>query len=133
MTDQEFLEIINAHLEGKTIEQRLLTNKNIDNAWVTIPLCLKWNLAEYEYRIKPINIFEPYATIEEFVANMKEHGPYIKYKKGEKYYLPTEVNKEKTVQMGIYNAAETKKSFEYLAKNAVWQDGTPCANVIVKK
>lgn len=57
MTDDEIIEVVQAHKEGKKIQVRvLLTSKwykrGIDDAWENMAIC-SWNFSDCEYRVAP--------------------------------------------------------------------------------
>jgi hypothetical protein len=48
MTDQEIIEIVTAHINGKTIQCRYQKGP-----WADVLGTLAWNFGEFDYRIKP--------------------------------------------------------------------------------
>lgn len=105
-----------AYLDGKQIQVKYSRN----GCWedVDIP---NWNWDDNEYRIKPENKLVPYDCQEEFIEGMKEHGPYLKDNDGI-LKMPLVIGKA-TVVVGF---REDQPTYEELARNYWWQDGSPC-------
>jgi hypothetical protein len=58
MTDDQILEVVQAHKEGKKIQGRLLGScplylNGIDDKWVDLISGVDWNFKETEYRVAP--------------------------------------------------------------------------------
>lgn len=70
---KKLLPIIQAYCEGKTIQSRCITNE--------IPLwwdnnAPKFNVDDFEYRIKPEPKYRPFANAEECLEEMEKHQPF---------------------------------------------------------
>lgn len=105
--------VLQAAKEGKTIQRR---EKCSNDEWEDAKPF--WNFVSLDYRVKPEPKLRPYANADEFLAAMKEHGPYLK--EAGDYCLPIHFHDE-----GVWDVDEF---FEYgqLMDEAVWQDGSPC-------
>lgn len=115
---KELLPIIQAYAEGKPIQI-----KGLGGQWTDVNYELDFNSKISYYRIKPETKLRPYATPEEFLQAMKEHGPYLCLGT-EQYYLPIMIVRDN----GIVYSGRFKtyfKNYEELIK-LVWQDNTPC-------
>lgn len=79
---KDLLPIIQAFAEGKPIEYRALGYEHWGRA--TTPT---FNIASYEYRIKPKPKYRPFEDAEECWQEMLKHQPFgwIKYKEENKY------------------------------------------------
>ena len=121
MTTKEKIAVMQAFDEGKPIEYKLATDSDTDWVLNSDP---QWDWEKCIYRIKPEPKLRPYATPEEFLQAMKEHGPCIRL--GVKqYYIPKMIDDNK----GIVYADRFRSYFvEYkdLPGQMVWQDNTPC-------
>lgn len=116
MKDLDYmLFVMQAAQEGKAIECRSLDSEN----WAEL-VHPQWNWEECEYRVNPLPKVRPYANAQEFLAAMKEHGPYI-YNNG--YY-------DIVLQFGGYGVMIGKTDLTYSKLlEYQWQDGTPCGIV----
>lgn len=113
MTYNEMIAVLQAANEGKTIQRRpKLSTKEYED------IKYSWNFDIFDYRVKPEPTIRPYANADEFLKDMKEHGPYIK--EGMAYCLPVHVSDEH-----VYDADEGF-NYEQLLKEIVWQDGHHC-------
>jgi hypothetical protein len=78
MTDQEIIEVVSAHKEGKTIQYR----ERRDRAWITYSHndVLYWNFVCYEYRVKPepityyANVYPGETTFYSTLESANEHA-----------------------------------------------------------
>lgn len=114
MTYDEMIAVLQAAKEGKKIQCKL-RQESVSEYEDTFPI---WNFDGFDYRVKPEPKLRPYANAEEFLAAMKEHGPYLK--EAGDYCLPIHFHDE-----GVWDVDEF---FEYgqLLEEAKWQDGHPC-------
>lgn len=113
MTYDEMIAVLQAAKEGKTIQTKL-KRTTIEYA-DTKPT---WNFDLFDYRVKPEPKIRPYANAEEFLAAMKEHGPYLKG--AGDYCLPIHFHDE-----GVWDKDDFFE-YEQLLEEAKWQDGHPC-------
>lgn len=125
MENNRHAEIINAWNEGKTIQY-----KNGEN-WDDITedgsnyllYCLSGNLNNL--RIKPEKKLRPYENINEFLSDLKEHGPLL-FHKSSLWYRSIKAVHERF--KGIYLNCETDNniSMQQLLSDFKWQDGADC-------
>lgn len=123
---RELINIIQAYVDGKTIQL------HVCNEWVDItnpdfdknPKC---------YRIKPELKYRPYANAEEFLKDMKKHGPMVRFIEDNPVYTTyaTPVNirgawVDITSAVAFTKRLDTSYTFLGLLKNFTWQDNTPC-------
>lgn len=117
MTYDEMIAVIEAAKEGKTIQTKLkrTTAEYAD----TKPT---WNFDTFDYRVKPEPTIRPYANAEEFLKDMKEHGPCVKYETELAliYIMPTILTK------GCVELNSEYFSYEEMTRYHTWQDGHPC-------
>lgn len=122
MTTLEQIRVMQAYVDGKVIQMR----PKHENVWQD---CYKydefkddyWDFVRFDYRIKPENKLTPYDCANEFLEAMKEHGPYLKDNDGI-LKLPLVIGKA-TVVVGF---SEDQPTYEELAREYKWQDGSPC-------
>lgn len=117
---KKLLPIIQAYCEGKTIQSRCITSE--------IPLwwdnnAPKFNVDDFEYRIKPEPKYRPFANAEECLEEMKKHVPFSWVKDKYSFY-PIEMicdwfDKECIKCCGTWFTPE--KMF----KDSTFLDGTP--------
>lgn len=125
MTDDQIIEVVKAHKEGKVIQWC-----NADkNDWADYQVCsfkdsgLNFDFMHYDYRIKSEPKLRPYRDAKEFLAAQKEHGPYlIDTAFGEHYYMPTEISNTK---IWFYEGTHLY-TYSAVMSSLKWQDGTPC-------
>ena len=131
MTDDQIIEVVRAHRDGKIIQWC-----NADkNDWADYQVCcfkdsgLNFDFIHYDYRIKPESKFRPYANAEEFLRAQKEHGPYFKYKEGNKNWFPPDIIDDEGCHIGVSkwkDNHESSVSYYWICDKFKWQDGTPC-------
>ena len=118
MTIDEMIAVLQAYKEGKTIE---------------VGFCGEWNelkepifdfTGKCGYRIKPEPHYRPFQSAEEVMEAIKEHGGWVRYKKGG-YYKITYFADE-GVQISDASVDSYKKSFEELT----FIDGTPFGKLV---
>lgn len=131
MTDDQIIEVVKAHKEGKVIQWC-----NADkNDWADYQVCsfkdsgLNFDFMHYDYRIKPEPKLRPYKSVEEFLTAQKEHGPNII--EDDWFGIPLSGrNYGEDTKIFLYN--EIGKSFTAVSFKVIcnkpykWQDGTPC-------
>lgn len=112
MTYDEMIAVIQAANEGKTIQRR---EKCSNDEWEDAEPF--WNFVSFDYRAKPEMKLRPYANAEEFLAAMKEHGPYLL--RDCTYFMPILVDDDGVIDKDDFTDYE--EMVEY-----TWQDGHPC-------
>ena len=76
MKVSEQIDIIKAYEDGKSIERRAFFTsewKSIDNI-----NNYQFNFSEYEYRIKQVQKYRPYESVEEAFNDAKKHGFWVR-------------------------------------------------------
>ena len=128
-------DVLKAYSDGKTIQVRFFHNK-FPSGWTDwedadLDKYAFSSMNDTEWRIKPELKLRPYANVQEFLKDQKEHGPYL--------YVH---NNSKDLCLPIMFPNSTN-SFWYLWKDYTdnelkwqnscfklldgkWQDGTPC-------
>lgn len=115
MTDQQIIEVISAHMDGKTIEYK---RKGLDNiGWHVCCPNPMWDFRNFDYRVKEEPKYRPYKSAEEFLKAQKEHGPYLEFS-GD-FHMPLDINNEGVKVFLVYYKYET------VLKDYTWQDGHP--------
>lgn len=72
--------------------------------------------------------YRPYNNIEEFLNAQKEHGPYLKYKEGNKNWFLPDIIDDEGCHIGVskWNNHEGSISYSWICYKFKWQDGTSC-------
>lgn len=116
MTDQEIIDIVTAHKEGKTIEYK---RKGLDNiGWHVYCPNPMWDFRNFNYRVKEESKYRPYKNAKEFLNAQKEHGPNLEFK--DTFYMPLDINNEGVKVFWV------EYKYKAILKDYTWQDGTPC-------
>ena len=112
---KELLPIIQAFVEGKTIEART----NAISKWIetTTP---KFDLL-HEYRIKPEPKYRPFANANECFEEMKKHQPFGWVKAYYGQFVITEIRDSKAT----IGRNDRLLDFDYIFSNYKFIDGTP--------
>lgn len=112
---KEWLPIIQAYAEGKTIER-----KNLSGSW-TEATCPSW-ANNIEYRIKPEPKYRPFNSQEECWQEMQKHQPFgwVRGKYSEVLYHIDSIASDRVVF-----AFGNHMSFDFIIKNYEFADGTP--------
>lgn len=136
MTDQEIIEIIKAHSEGLTIQYRKIGDKKYVD--IEKEEELPWNFMDYEYRVKQCKV-EAYRTSEEFIDDMKVHGPLLLFNEGslsethyKTYVLPISIRGgwvDVSPAVAYTATLSTSYSLKAISTEFIWQDGTPCYKI----
>lgn len=113
MTYDEMIAVLQAAKEGKKIQFKL-RQESVREYEDTFPI---WNFDGFDYRVKPEQKLRPYANAEEFLAAMKEHGPYLL--RDCTYFMPILVDNDGVIDKDDFTDYE--EMVEY-----TWQDGHPC-------
>jgi len=79
MTIEEMIALMTAYKEGKKIECRKSGEES--DPWKRID-SPGWNWYYYDYRVAPQPKYRPFANAEEVMEAIKEHGDWVKNKKG---------------------------------------------------
>ena len=117
---KELLPIIQAFVEGKTIECKC---KSLFGSWAEAN-CPSWSV-NLEYRIKPESKYRPFKTREECWEEMQKHKPFgsLKSKDDEYFCLIGSVNKDDTITLAI--EPNTYYAYHYIFEHYIFSDGTP--------
>lgn len=81
---KDLIKIMQAFLEGETVEQRAVISDNYRSGWFT-HTGDDWNTNKFEYRIKPKPQYRPFRNQEECWKEMKNHQPFGWIKVGGHY------------------------------------------------
>ena len=111
---KELMPIIQAFVEGKTIEYR-----EYDGEWKEAHTPT-WSSRLF-YRIKPEPKYRPFKTKEECWNEMMKHEPFgwVKSPRGELFCI------ERVFDKGIAYKYSCREFDEYLEDNYIFKDGTP--------
>ena len=120
MKVSEQIAIIKAYEDGKSIERRAFFTSewkiidNINN--------YQFNFSEYEYRIKQVQKYRPYESVEEAFNDAKKHGFWVR--NVDRMYLRFidcfNETKNRCIYLGDYSADDILDMF-------VWHDDdSPC-------
>lgn len=109
------ISVMQAAQEGRKIEYR--HNDQLSNGWKPCPQP-SWNWIHFEYRVKPEPQLRPYVNAKEFLAAMKEHGPYV-YRNG--FYSIVGIIDDNGVKVDNAHIPY----IHLLSLDYQWQDGTP--------
>ena len=117
---KELLPIIQAFVEGKTIECKC---KSLFGSWAEAN-CPSWSV-NLEYRIKPESKYRPFKTREECWEEMQKHKPFgsLKSKDDEYFCLIGSVNKDDTITLAI--EPNTYYAYHYIFEHYIFSDDTP--------
>lgn len=109
MTDREMINVISAHENGEPIQ---ISIKERDH-WLDCEADPEWDFRRFDYRIKPLGErYRPYRTPEEFIADARKHGEWIKHREGYYFKIPT---------------VSLNSDFDIWLRDYTWQDdGSPC-------
>lgn len=123
MTDQEIIDVVKAHQEGKKIEFRWDPRFQLKaNDWVLCTEYNMWDFSIYEYRVKPEPKFRPYKNAEEFMEARRTHGPALIDRRITAYIqfvMPAQVG------LRVY-FKDLAVSYDELLYSYTWMDGTSC-------
>lgn len=117
---EKFLPIIQAYIEGKTIQQK--RQVGYEDEWVDVNHLL-WNENPSNYRIKPESTYRPFKNQEECWNEMHKHPDfgYIIYDNSYRVIL--------TVDSGeitfLYDMEPCSPDFEQCLRQAKFTDGIP--------
>lgn len=98
---ENLIKIMQAFLEGETVEERVVFLNNRTAGWVK-HTGNDWNTTEYEYRIKPKSQYRPFKDGNECWEEMQKHQPFGWVKISNCYNHITEVNNENLFINGGY-------------------------------
>jgi len=138
---KELAAILNAAAEGKVIEEY----DRVNNTWSEVtPSDLKYkNACNAGYlRVKPELKYTPYKSAIDVVFDVKNHGPYVRFKDdGVVYHTLTCVYEDYDgklkVEFDDFDAEEDvdekfdERNAEYIFENYEWQDGHPFGILLV--
>ena len=113
---KEWLPVIKAFSEGKTIEY-----KNLSGPWIETK-SPSWS-NNFEYRIKPEPKYRPFKNQEECWQEMLKHQPFgwIRGKYSAILYLIDSIASDREACVSGNHV-----SFDFIIKNYEFADGTPC-------
>lgn len=114
---ENLIKIMQAFLEGETIEERIVFLNNRTAGWVT-HTGNDWNTTKYEYRIKPKPQYRSFKNGNECWEEMQKHQPFGWVKIYNCYNHITEVNNENLFINGGYFDLESAY------KNVAFADGS---------
>lgn len=114
---KEYLPIIKAFAEGKTIQSKQTNASNKE--WRDIEECNF--LSIHSYRIKPEPEYRPFKTQEECWEEMHKHSDFgwIKYKNSKSYIQISYIGNNITLK------TDYGYGFNYIFDNFLFTDGTP--------
>lgn len=132
MTTKEMIEVMQAFIDGETIEVKYNDDPDSEYNITKLP---DWDWERLVYRIKPKEKYRPYNCIEEFLQAQKEHGPYIRnLTLPAHYYLPAEVffdiNDDNDFTVVFTDRIDITNKTLANKEEWQWQDGTPCCKLI---
>lgn len=114
---ENLIKIMQAFLEGETVEERVVFLNNRTAGWVK-HTGNDWNTTKYEYRIKPKSQYRPFKDRNECWEEMQKHQPFGWVKIFNCYNHITEVNNENLfINGGYFN-------LESAYKNIAFADGS---------
>ena len=120
---KEMLPIIQAYVEGKTVQYEFYTDiwKDIKEPSFR---------SDVKYRIKPEQKYRPFKTKEECWNEMQKHQPFgfLVSKDDGYFYLIVSVQSEndfKDVVITLATEPNTEYSCAYIFKHYIFSDGTP--------
>ena len=119
---KDLIKIMQAFLEGETVEQRAVISDNYQSGWFT-HTGDDWNTNKFEYRIKPKPQYRPFKDVNECWAEMKNHQPFGWVKVGEHYKNIVELNKNNRVF--INSDYSSNYDLEEMYQDTTFADGTP--------
>lgn len=114
MTDDEIIEVVQGHKNGKTIQFFL----ELDREWKNVVGKPTWNFDAITYRIKPEPKLRPY-TYEEALEAWKLHK-YVKNKTG--HFASNILG----MQYDKIKLSENFVCYQTLLDYYTWEDDTPC-------
>lgn len=129
-TIEEMISVMQAYADGKKIEYKLSNGDCYPWRTTNEP---DWEWRSYDYRVKPEppkKKIVPYESAEEFLAAMKEHGPFIKlHCKSDgwfSYMAVLNIDNDKTAWLNNHDCgSEDGTTFDELTdERYTWQDGT---------
>ena len=123
-TTKEMIEVMQAFERGERIEAKSLNNDIYGWDETKKPF---WDWHNLDYRVKPNYV--PFETAEEFLAAQREHGFNVLFR-GDKH--AAYINANGIVRLipstNISNAALSE--LEYILKDCIFEDGTPCGKEV---
>lgn len=118
---ENLIKIMQAFLEGETVEERIVLLDNRTAGWIT-HTGNDWNTTKYEYRIKPKPQYRPFKDQNECWEEMQKHQPFGWVKVGEDYEIIAELDSfNKRIMLGNSHYYGWKISIECIT----FADGTP--------
>ena len=139
MTIDEQIKVLHAHKEGKEIEKRAfrITESGCIEYSTWEPLLFNtsdseifktgspFNFAQYDYRIKPEQEYQPYKEISDVYNAIKIHGPYVQHNSGN---FVTAIQMIEFNNNVLYINRYSSKSF---LESFTWvDDGSPCGQLV---
>ena len=120
---ENLIKIIQAFLEGETVEERVVLLNNRTAGWVK-HTGNDWNTTKYEYRIKPKPQYRPFKDGNECWEEMQKHQPFGWVKIDGEYANITKLDcKDSSFYVdGLWHQICIHSMFE---NNIVFADGTP--------
>lgn len=116
MTTKEMIEVMQAYVDGKSIEFRV----HNEGTWFDVQNPMwDWNLKDY--RIKPEPKYVPYDSVTEV-----ERDKWVKRKPNGRLYRITELDPSDNT-VNIYRGWRDLKS---LFNDFTYEDGTPCGKKV---
>lgn len=118
-------DIIDAWNEGKTIQYKNGENWDdiTEDGSSYLLYCLSGSLNNL--RIKPEKKLRPYKSINEFLSDMKEHGPLL-FHKYSLWYRSIKAFHEGFKEIYLNCEVDNNVSLSQLLSDFKWQDGSPC-------
>lgn len=110
---ENLIKIMQAFLEGETVEERVVFLNNRTAGWVK-HTGNDWNTTKYEYRIKPKSQYRPFKDGNECWEEMQKHQPFGWVKIFNCYNHITEVNNENLfINGGYFNLESAYKNIAF--------------------
>lgn len=117
---ENLIKIMQAFLEGETVEERVVLLNNRTAGWVK-HTGNDWNTTKYEYRIKPKPQYRPFKDQNECWEEMQKHQPFGWIKIKDDYFSITEIDK---IDNEVY-VDTCYYTFKFAHENFTFADGTP--------
>lgn len=113
------IDVMQAYVDGKTIELKFKDNEH----W-NVNTNIGWNFVDFEYRVKPEPKVRPYENAEEFLYDMKHHGPMLKHAVAGHYKSINSIDIHGIMLYGCDNMHYYY--YKDVLERYTWQDGTTC-------
>lgn len=126
-TTENLIKIMQAFLEGETVEERIVLLDNRTAGWVT-HTGNDWNTTKYEYRIKPKPQYRPFKDADECWQEMLKHQPfgYIYFADENLYHNIIMLAPEKGCNEAYIRIGNcTVRGLEEVFRISTFADGTP--------